>query len=295
MSFYHSMTVRTEGIRPVSPVKWRSMDGMMSVFWDAEGQSGATGYYFSPDPRIVVFFNDVSSHILMSNLAETPSPPSRPMTRAIYVPAGLSLWTSFVATHRFSHFDLHLHEDRLVRHLSLSVGRASALSVVRRPAEIQNVSAIETLGGLLVNEMSSPTRHVFFSESLVSCIAAALLDIPGDQPDRESLRLGDIQMARLTSLLQSRGRRLAVGEMAEAVGLSESRFTALFKQTTGQTPSQWQLANRVDFAKELLTTSDLAIADIAAQLGFSDQAHLTRIFRKIARETPAAWRRMHGR
>jgi AraC-like DNA-binding protein len=37
----------------------------------------------------------------------------------------------------------------------------------------------------------------------------------------------------------------------------------------------------------------LSIADISAQLGFSDQAHLTKVFSKLTGETPAVWRRRH--
>jgi AraC-like DNA-binding protein len=37
----------------------------------------------------------------------------------------------------------------------------------------------------------------------------------------------------------------------------------------------------------------MSIADISAQLGFSDQAHLTKVFRSITGETPAVWRRKH--
>ncbi|MFC3170095.1 helix-turn-helix domain-containing protein [Paracoccus fontiphilus] len=80
--------------------------------------------------------------------------------------------------------------------------------------------------------------------------------------------------------------------MAATVGLSESWFAAVFKQTTGQTPLQWQQSQRIALAQRLLTESDLSVADVAAQLGFSDQAHLTRAFRQVAGQTPAAWRRM---
>jgi AraC family transcriptional regulator len=74
--------------------------------------------------------------------------------------------------------------------------------------------------------------------------------------------------------------------------LSESWFANVFKQTTGKTPLQWQLGRRIELAQKLLSESDLTVADIAAQLGFSDQAHLTKAFRQIAGETPAAWRRL---
>ncbi|MGU4174065.1 helix-turn-helix domain-containing protein [Pseudomonas aeruginosa] len=46
-------------------------------------------------------------------------------------------------------------------------------------------------------------------------------------------------------------------------------------------------------AQKLLLEGDLTVADIAAQLGFSDQAHLTKAFRQSVGNTPAAWRRLH--
>ena len=87
---------------------------------------------------------------------------------------------------------------------------------------------------------------------------------------------------------------MTVADMAATVGLSESWFAAVFKQTTGQTPLQWQLAQRIARAQRMLAESALTVADVAAQLGFSDQAHLTRVFRQITGETPAAWRRMQA-
>ncbi len=287
------MTCYTEGIKALAPVKWRSLDGLVGVYWDAEGQPGAKGYYLSPDPRIVIFFNDVSPHIQMTNREGGIGAHSRPMTRAIYVPAGVPLWTSFTSAHRFSHLDLHLHKDRLLRFLSPSVGTSAALAALRRPVEIQDVGATETLAGLLVDEVSKPTKHAVYAESLVGSIVSGLLDIPDHGGETPNGRLTQAQMNKLISRVNARSDcRLTVAEMAETVGLSESWFAHVFKQTTGETPLQWQLAKRIGLAQKLLMESDLTIADIAAQIGFSDQAHLTKAFRQVAGETPAAWRRM---
>lgn len=287
------MECYTEGIKVLSPVKWRSLDGLMSVFWNAEGMPGARGYYLSPDPRIVIFFNDVSPHIRMTNREGGIAGDSRPMTRAVYVPAGVPLWTTFTSMHRFSHLDLHLHKDRLLRFLSPSVGTSAALAALRRPVEIQNVGAIETLAGLLVDELSHPSKHAVFAENLAGSIAGGLLDIPNAGGEPGNGRLTQAQMNKLIARIDARGdRRLSVAEMADTVGLSESWFAYVFKQTTGKTPLQWQLGKRIDLARKLLAESERTIADIAAQLGFSDQAHLTKAFRQITGETPAAWRRM---
>ncbi|NKN35960.1 helix-turn-helix transcriptional regulator [Agrobacterium sp. a22-2] len=287
------MICHTDGIRPLAPVKWRGLDGLMSVYWDAEGQAGAHAYYLSPDPRIVIFFNDVSPHIRMSNRESGFGQHDRPMTRAVYVPAGVPLWTKFTSWHRFSHLDLHLHQDRLMRFLTPSVGSSSARSVLRRPVEIQDVGPIEALAGLLVDEVANPSKHSVYAESLVGSIATALLDLPQQTGEQANGRLTQAQMNRLVSRLNARGDyRMSVGDMAATVGLSESWFATVFKQTTGKTPLQWQLSRRIELAQTLLVEGHLSLADIAAQLGFSDQAHLTKAFRQTVGETPAAWRRM---
>ncbi len=291
--FAHSMACRTEGIRAVAPVKWRGLNGLMNVFWDAEGEAGARAYYLSPDPRIVIFFNDVSPHIRMSNRENGFDGHDRQMSRAIYVPAGVPLWTSFTSAHRFSHLDLHVHKDRMLKFLSPSVGASYALTALRRPVEVQDVAGIETLAGLLVDEVSSPSKHAAYAENLVGCIAAGLLDISDSTGEKADGRLTQGQMNKLASRINAGGGgRLTVAEMAETVGLSESWFATVFRQTTGKTPQQWQLGVRIECVKTMLTDTDMTIAEISARLGFSDQAHLTKVFRQIAGETPAAWRRL---
>ena len=292
MSFRHSMTCYTHGIQAALP-KWRSLDGMVGVFWQAEGHSGAHAYYLSPDPRIMIFFNDVSPHIRMSDRSEDMDRHCRPMTRALYVPAGVPMWTSFTSAHRFSHLDLHIEQNRLLRFLTPSIGRSAALATVRRPVEIQNVDAIEALAALLVDELSTPKRHGLYAESLVGSIAAGLLEIGGDSDDRAIGGLTPAQLNKLAARMdQASEHRLTVAEMAATVGLSESWFASVFKKTTGQTPLQWQLCHRIDMAQRFLLQGGMSLPDIAARLGFSDQAHLTRAFRQVAGETPAAWRRM---
>lgn len=291
--FAHSMACRTEGIRAVAPVKWRGLNGLMNVFWDAEGEAGARAYYLSPDPRIVIFFNDVSPHIRMTNRENGFDGHDRRMSRAIYVPAGVPLWTSFSSAHRFSHLDLHVHKDRMLKFLSPSVGASYAQMALRRSVEMQDIAAIETLAGLLVDELSGPSRHAAYAENLVGCIAAGLLDISDSSCEKVDGRLTQGQMNKLVSHVSAHGGgRLTVAEMAEVVGLSESWFATVFKQTTGKTPQQWHLGQRIESVKTMLADTDMMIAEISARLGFSDQAHLTKAFRQIAGETPAAWRRL---
>ncbi|KQX31593.1 MULTISPECIES: AraC family transcriptional regulator [unclassified Ensifer] len=293
MGFWHSMSWRTEGIRVTAPVQWRQYDGMVSVLWEAESQVGASGYYLADDPRIMFFFNDVSPNVRISNLDNDLTRNSRPMARAVYVPAGIPLWTGSRRAHSFSHLNLHLHKDRVLRYLAPSVGSSVAQSALRRPVELQNVAAIDALAKLLADEIRTPSKHEVYAESLIGSIVAGLLDIPANREERADGRLTQAQMNRLVSHVDALGDyRMSVADMAAVVGLSESWFANVFKQTTGTTPWQWQLSKRIELSKQLLGESDLPVASIAAQLGFSDQAHLTKVFRQIVGETPAAWRRM---
>ncbi len=286
------MVWRTEGIRVVAPARWRQLDGLVSVYWEAESRSGARGYYLAEDPRIMIFFNDVSSRVRISNEDDSFSRNYRPMTRAIYVPAGVPMWTTSRTSHRFSHLNLHVHKHKMMRYLAPSVGSSDALAALRRPVEIQNIAAIEMLAGLLVDEISSPSRHAVYAESLVGSIVSGLLDIPRDHERSAIGHLTGLQMNQLTERIDAQqGHRLTIAEMADSVGLPLGSFPGVFKETTGKTPLQWQLARRIEFAKNLLLESDLAVAEIAAQLGFTDQAHLTKAFRQAVGDTPAAWRR----
>ena len=292
MSYRHSMTCYTQGIQATSPVQWRGLEGLVSVHWQADGQPGASGYYLSPDPRIVFFLNDVSAQIRISNRDGGIGQHCRPMARAIYVPAGMPMWTGFTARHSFAHLDLHVHQDRLLRFLTPSLGRSEALAAMRRPAEIQDVAALDGLACLLVDEIDRPSRHGVYAENLVGSIFSYLLDIAAEEeeaPPGLTAAQMDLLQARLA---QSPDRKLSVAEMAESLGLSEGWFAHVFKRTTGTTPLQWQLDERIARARALLLDSELRLSDIAAQLGFSDQAHLTRVFRRSCGLPPAAWRRI---
>lgn len=292
MSYVHQFTGRTEGIRPTAPLRWRGLDGLLGAFWEAEGEAGGKGYYISANPRISIFFTDVSS-IRVANRSDGLCRMGRPLARALYVPAGMSMWTSFTSPLSFSHLDVHLNAEKVVQYLSPSLGRSAALEALRRPAEVTEADDLEMLARLLVDEVTTPARHDVYVETLVASLLAGVLDLGETRTDPVDGRLTAAQMRKIVARFEAGGgRRLRVAEMAEAVGLSESWFSHVFKNTTGMTPVRWQAERRIDLAKTLLGEGILSISDIADRLGFSDQAHLTRVFHQVEGETPAAWRRM---
>lgn len=81
--------------------------------------------------------------------------------------------------------------------------------------------------------------------------------------------------------------------LAAEVGLSRFHFLRVFRRQTGLTPYAWLAQLRVQRAKHLIRAGR-ALSDVAWELGFSDQSHLTRMFGRIVGLPPAAWRAAIG-
>ena len=77
---------------------------------------------------------------------------------------------------------------------------------------------------------------------------------------------------------------------AKSVGLSISRALHLFKEETGTSLSNYINKMRIDYGKYLLLNTDINIADLANEVGFYDQSHFTKNFKKMERTTPSRFR-----
>ncbi|MFF1723535.1 AraC family transcriptional regulator [Streptomyces sviceus] len=81
----------------------------------------------------------------------------------------------------------------------------------------------------------------------------------------------------------------SLAELATAMGLSRYQLLRAFRTTMGMPPYAWLAQHRVHRARGLLE-SGLKPAEVAGAVGFADQAHLTRWFRRVLGVTPAAYR-----
>jgi AraC family transcriptional regulator len=84
---------------------------------------------------------------------------------------------------------------------------------------------------------------------------------------------------------------IGLSEIATAVDLSPSQLSRVFKSCCGSPPHRFLINMRIQQAQRLLKSSDLPIAEIALECGFSHQEHLTHQFRRACGTTPAAYRR----
>ena len=80
--------------------------------------------------------------------------------------------------------------------------------------------------------------------------------------------------------------RIPLQEAAAITGLSKPQFHAVFKRAAGMTLVDYLTQIRLTHAVRLLRETDRSIADIAAQVGFSDQSYFDRRFRRHFCRTP---------
>jgi AraC family transcriptional regulator len=124
-----------------------------------------------------------------------------------------------------------------------------------------------------------------YGEGLSTALAAHLLREYGAAVLAPKRQYGGLPRAKLVRALEyiqdQLDTDLTVSGIAQAVDLSPYHFTRLFKESTGQSPHQYVVDARVRKAKELLTTGKFTISEAAFHLGFADQSHLTRHFKRV--------------
>ena len=83
---------------------------------------------------------------------------------------------------------------------------------------------------------------------------------------------------------------VTIQQVAEEMGVSYSNFRKLFKEYTGLSPAVYQQDLRLQRAKELLTTTDKSIKEIAYQLNFESPDYFSAKFKNKTGRRPSELR-----
>lgn len=98
-------------------------------------------------------------------------------------------------------------------------------------------------------------------------------------------------LSRVLVRMHALDYRVALHTLAAEAGYSQSHFVRIFRSTTGETPHQYLMQLRLQRAQELLAQPQMSLIDIAAACGFSNHAHMCRLFRRVLGITPSEFRR----
>ena len=87
-------------------------------------------------------------------------------------------------------------------------------------------------------------------------------------------------------MLQEHGTPYPLQYYADFCNLSLGRFSHIFKEGMGVSPHEYLTRIRIEKAEQLLTNTDLSIAEVAEQTGFSGQNYFSRAFKRYTGKTP---------
>ena len=109
---------------------------------------------------------------------------------------------------------------------------------------------------------------------------------------------GDVRHCLLDRTLDHLRSHLAQSVSLETLagmnGRSRSSFCRWFKAATGLPPHQWLLRARIVEATRLLAEESQPLSEVALAVGFTDQAHFGRTFKRVTGATPRAWQSSGG-
>jgi AraC family transcriptional regulator len=148
---------------------------------------------------------------------------------------------------------------------------------------------------LLRSELSqSGIASNLYVESLRNLLAVHLLRNYAPQNAQPVVSTGTLDyltVKRLRDYIEDNlAEELSIAQLSDLVPMSQFHFAREFKAAIGEPPHRYVLTRRIERAKVLLSATRLSIAEVAYQVGFSNQSHFIAQFRKALGMTPKQFR-----
>jgi len=248
----------------------------------------------------------IPSHVLVVNLASPLDAKEKLRGREGYLGVG-----GIVVLPAGAPSEWHLERRGEVRHLHLYLDPALVRGIASGAGlDPDKAELVETVGvrdpqiehaamSLLSELRSGDLGARIYAESLANVLAVNLLrrhSSLGRSSARklEHERAGGLPEASLRTALDYVGDNLAadltLAEIAREVGMSPYHFSRMFKLSTGLSPHQYVMRQRIERAKALLTNTDLPVGVVAQEVGFASPSHFAQQFRRLVGVSPRSFR-----
>ena len=100
----------------------------------------------------------------------------------------------------------------------------------------------------------------------------------------------DARILKAVQILRAADAAPSIAVLAGHCGLSHAQFIRLFKESLGQTPSDYIAAQKLERAMELLSQTDLSVKRISEMCGFENQYYFSNFFKRRVGCAPSVYR-----
>lgn len=186
------------------------------------------------------------------------------------------------------------------------MSRASDEIYKRTRANYEIINVFETCDAtighftnLLLNELDRSAHPVqaLITDAISSALAAHLLRSYNafDTQEQLATALGQHVLSRVIAYIEDHAENaIQLDELANIAGVSRFHFSRIFKASTGISPIAYVEQSRIRKAQQLIQLGQLPLAEIALIVGFADQSHFTKRFKRYTGCTPYVFARNNG-
>ena len=134
----------------------------------------------------------------------------------------------------------------------------------------------------------------FYVETMANALAVHLLKNFSNRSHKVVRPAGSLSGKKLKVVLgyidSHLGEKIELADLAALMDYSQYHFSRAFKNSTGLTPYQYVIQQRIELAKRLLLKSNISLSEVSLASGFSHQSHMNRHFKRLTGTTPKAFK-----
>ncbi|WP_052444403.1 AraC family transcriptional regulator [Flammeovirga sp. OC4] len=147
-----------------------------------------------------------------------------------------------------------------------------------------------------IEEINQSTKRgvcqLMFLNAKIFEVLSEITDDLETLPDIDSIHPYQEQLDQIKRLIDSKLHiQFSITELAKNVGLNTSYLKKYFKEAFNETIFEYATRKRIEYAKELLETTDLPISSISEKIGYQQGAHFSYAFKKNTGQTPNQYRK----
>lgn len=193
-----------------------------------------------------------------------------------------------------------------VQHLYISPTRLAEIASDAYDRDVAYVELRDVLradDSVIVNAMAALTAEVregglcgdLYVEAISNQVCIHILrNYAGELRETPKVKKGLslIQARRVRAFIEDNiERNVCLADIAQVAGISVFHLIRQFNETFGCPPYVYLMQRRLERARSMIEAGDTPLKCVAASCGFSDQSHMTRLFRRAYKITPGEYRR----